>query len=231
MSSGPRSAPPPPPDLWRPGRSGPRHSCPICGCDDCQCISSIPQELIKRAQWVTWCYVERNGKRTKMPFNSKTGGGADSTHPETWGTLAEALDAMTRRQHDGIGYVFAPDDPYAGVDLDGCRNKETGEIADWARSIIDSFASYAEISPSGEGVHILIRASMPGGKGCKRKPYEDIVKSASSLSVAYTWRPRRRRLKSGKTNSGPSWRTTSPNVPQRPQRPQHRRSTCAGMPP
>ena len=31
----------------------------------------------------------------------------------------------------GVGYVFAEDDPYAGVDLDECRDPETGAIASW----------------------------------------------------------------------------------------------------
>ena len=57
------------------------------------------------------------------------------------------------------------DDPYVGIDLDDCRNPETGEIAAWAQEIIDRFDSYTEVSPTGTGVRILIRTAtglLPG---------------------------------------------------------------------
>ncbi len=64
----------------------------------------------------------------------------------------------------GLDLNSSPQDPYTGVDLDKCRDPETGEIEPWARSIIDRLKSYTEISPSGCGLHILIRpSSAPGG--------------------------------------------------------------------
>ncbi len=39
--------------------------------------------------------------------------------------------------------------------MDTCRNAETGEIQEWAQGVIDDFASYTEISPSGTGVKIF----------------------------------------------------------------------------
>ena len=42
------------------------------------------------------------------------------------------------------------------LDLDGCRNPETGELAREAQEIIEQFSdTYIEISPSGRGLHIL----------------------------------------------------------------------------
>jgi hypothetical protein len=46
-------------------------------------------------------------------------------------------------------------EPIVGIDLDSCRNPETGEIDAWAHEIINAFSSYAEVSPSGTGVKIL----------------------------------------------------------------------------
>jgi len=54
-----------------------------------------------------------------------------------------------------------------GVDLDGCLDPETGEIEGWAQEIIDELDSYAEISPSGTGVHVLVRGSLPPGRNRK----------------------------------------------------------------
>jgi len=35
--------------------------------------NAIPDELIKRDQWVLWKMEERNGKNTKPPIDPKTG--------------------------------------------------------------------------------------------------------------------------------------------------------------
>jgi putative DNA primase/helicase len=48
-----------------------------------------------------------------------------------------------------------------GVDLDGCRDKESGVIAPWAQRWIDSLNSYTEISPSETGVKIFVRGTLP----------------------------------------------------------------------
>jgi hypothetical protein len=61
--------------------------------------------------------------------------------------------------------VFSKDDPYCGIDLDHCRDPKTGKIAKWAEKIIQDFHSYVEVSPSGSGVHILVKGQLPqGGK-------------------------------------------------------------------
>jgi putative DNA primase/helicase len=54
-----------------------------------------------------------------------------------------------------------------GVDLDKCLDPETGELENWAREIIDELDSYAEISPSGTGVHVLVRGTLPPGRNRK----------------------------------------------------------------
>jgi putative DNA primase/helicase len=56
-----------------------------------------------------------------------------------------------------VGFVFSSGDPYTGIDLDEVRNPETGELAEWAQKVVDTFDAYTEISPSGEGVHIFVK--------------------------------------------------------------------------
>ena len=65
----------------------------------------------------------------------------------------------------GIGFVFTDSDPYTGVDIDNCRNPETGQIAEWAWEIIRALNSYTEVSPSGTGVHTIVCGKLPVGKG------------------------------------------------------------------
>src|SRR5207253_7477755 len=59
------------------------------------------------------------------------------------------------------GYVFSSDDPFGGIDLDNCRLIETGEITDWACKFISLLNSYAEISPSGTGIKVIVRGKLP----------------------------------------------------------------------
>jgi putative DNA primase/helicase len=122
-------------------------------------IETIPPELREVQQWVNWRTEVRDGKKTKPPINPKTGNYADSTNPQTWAEFDVAVRSARNRRLPGIGYVFAGG--ITGVDLDHCRNCETGEIARWAQQIITELHSYSEISPSEDGIHILIRATMP----------------------------------------------------------------------
>lgn len=116
-------------------------------------------------QWVCWRSEarERGGKPTKVPYSPATGSRARSDDPNTWGSLAEARGAADRDSYDGIGFVFTEGDPFCGVDLDGCVELETGEIEPWAAEILDELDSYTELSPSGEGLHVLVRAKLPEG--------------------------------------------------------------------
>lgn len=126
---------------------------------------AIPHQLRQRPQWVCWCYAWVKGRQkwTKRPINAHTGGLASSTDPATWATFREAVAYMTQHGMDGIGYVFSPDDPYAGIDLDKCRDAASGAIAQWAQDIIDKLDTYTEVSPSGTGVKLFVRATLPDG--------------------------------------------------------------------
>lgn len=132
----------------------------------------VPACLRERAQWVAWKYVERDGKLTKSPINPHSGGFAKSTDPATWGTYDVALAACSQFAGlEGVGFVFTPDDPYCGVDLDDCIDADTGQLKDWAATFVEQLASYSEVSPSGTGVKVFLKASKPGGR-C-RKAYAD----------------------------------------------------------
>jgi len=123
----------------------------------------VPVELRERPQWVAWKLVPNPGakKPRKVPIDPRTGIEANPTDPGTWGDPGTAVAAVARYGLAGIGYVFDANDPFSGVDLDDCRNPQTGEIAPWARTIIAALDSYTEVSPSGTGVKIWVRAKLP----------------------------------------------------------------------
>lgn len=144
---------------------------------------SIPAELQNRPQWVVWAYRERKGKLTKVPFIPGGNGAASTDNPGTWRSCADARIALERGGPAGVGFVFSKarttakekvievDDPYTGIDLDKCRNPETAVVAPEAMAIVRKLNSYSEVSPSGTGLHVIVRGVLPGGLG-RRVPAE-----------------------------------------------------------
>lgn len=132
----------------------------------------VPDAIRERPQWVVWRYETRGGKATKVPIDPRTGKRASSTDPSTWASFDEAVAAWRGNdRYAGVGYVFAADDPYTGIDLDGCID-EGGHIVASAREIVDCLNSYTEISPSGRGVKVFIAGCKPEGLGCRSKAIE-----------------------------------------------------------
>jgi putative DNA primase/helicase len=132
---------------------------------------TIPADLTELDQWVLWKYEARDGKTTKIPYQPDHQR-ASTTSKLTWRSYAEVCAAYNRngRSFSGIGFVFTPDDPYLGIDLDNCL--EGGTLKSWAGPIIEAFAdTYSEISPSGNGVKIFVKGRLPG-KG-HRKDFGD----------------------------------------------------------
>lgn len=120
--------------------------------------------------WLQWKFGKRDGKITKMPVD-RFGKLASSTAPHTWCHLDEARKALESGIGDGIGFVFTRASGITGIDLDHCRDASTGEIDAWAEAYLNRLNSYSEISPSGEGIHILVKGALPSGVDGKRKNF------------------------------------------------------------
>ncbi len=129
-------------------------------------LKKIPAALRARDQWILWRLVERDDKPTKIPVQPD-GAPAKSNDPATWTTFAAVCEAYDPDHHAGVGFVFAADGGFVGIDLDGCRDPETGRLADWAREVVLKFASYAEVSPSETGVKIFCEGASPLDRGRK----------------------------------------------------------------
>jgi AAA domain-containing protein/primase/DNA polymerase family protein len=125
-------------------------------------LPNIPAELLALPRWVA------RGV-DKKPYTAP-GRLASSTDPSTWLTFDQARALAASEGLAGVGFVFNGDG-ITGVDLDHCRNAETGEVQPWALRLVERLASYTEISPSGEGLHIFVRASLTG-PGRKKKGAE-----------------------------------------------------------
>jgi hypothetical protein len=125
-------------------------------------LTNLLDELKRLCRWVNWRFVarEKNGlKPKKVPIDPKTGGLASCSDPGTWGTFEQAEARCAAGAVDGVGFQLG--EGYTGVDLDDCRDPGTGEIESWALEIVSRLSSYAEVSPSGTGVHIILLAALP----------------------------------------------------------------------
>src|SRR3972149_56503 len=121
-------------------------------------LEKVPNELKSLPQWVLWKLEERNGKPTKVPYQIN-GHQAKSDDPTTWSTFAKVVATYKRGKYSGIGFMFA-DNEIVGIDCDHCI--ENGQITAEGQEWLKRFGSYAEISHSGKGLHVIVRGKIPG---------------------------------------------------------------------
>jgi putative DNA primase/helicase len=134
----------------------------------------VPEVLRRRPQWVVWRYEKRGGEWTKVPYTPGANTLASTSDLMTWRTFPEALNAVEGGGYDGVGFVFCSGDPFTGIDLDKCRDPETGELEAWAAKILAAFThAYKEVSPSGRGVHIIVRGKASGRKRDELEIYSE----------------------------------------------------------
>jgi|SRR5215208_2333403 len=144
---------------------------------------NITEELTERPQWVCWRIEQRSSddKPTKVPYTPGTERRASSTDLMTWTPFDEAVTAYEATEPDapeyhGIGFVFSGADPFVGIDLDDCRDPETGEITEWAAKIIERVQDgYIEISPSGTGIHVIVEGTVRGNRSRKKVRVDEKV--------------------------------------------------------
>lgn len=114
-------------------------------------IENIPAELKKLNNWVCWVGTD------KTPKSPKNGKNSMSNNPQTWGTFKQAVKACDTFNFDGLGFMFG-DSEYFGVDLDNCLQN-----VDFVDEFVETLGSYAELSKSGKGIHIICKGTLPEG--------------------------------------------------------------------
>lgn len=110
------------------------------------------EELKKMKIWFLWNNVLTAGnskKMTKVPISS-TGGktGTDDSYKNTWSTYDETVLAKERLGASGIGFKVPKGFYFLDVDQ---RDLDDSFV----KRLLKRYGSYAEISPSGKGIHIL----------------------------------------------------------------------------
>ncbi len=115
-------------------------------------FDAVPASIRALERWVLWRLVWSAEKRKwdKPPYQAN-GFKAKSNDLSTWTTFDNVVTAYRTGQFDGIGIELGAG--YCGVDLDNCREPQSGEFTPWARDILDVCGTYAEVSPSGTGAN------------------------------------------------------------------------------
>lgn len=110
----------------------------------------VPAGMRDLPIWFCWKY--ENG--TKVPYQSFGNQRAKANDPATWSTLEAALSAKLP-----LAFGFDKSFGVVGIDLDGCIVND--ELQPWAQEIVGRFlGTYIELSPSGTGLKILLKASV-----------------------------------------------------------------------
>jgi len=126
--------------------------------------SNIPADLKILDQWIRWTYVDRGGKKNKLPIQLD-GTVAKSNDSETWTTFDKV------KFYEKIAFVFSNEDCFVGIDLDDCllvTKDGNVELDEQAELILEVFAgvAYAEISPSQKGLKMIVQGNKPNGSRC-----------------------------------------------------------------
>ena len=138
----------------------------------------MPPELKQLKNWVLWAAVWNGSNWTKRPIQV-SGYGASSTNPKHWSSFDDVRVAYERAVQrgymelrergkpvqqvpvGGVGFVFdgSPDENglvFAGVDFD--KVISGSKITSLAEERIRRLGSYAELSVSGGGLHVILKA-------------------------------------------------------------------------
>jgi putative DNA primase/helicase len=126
-------------------------------------FDKIPVDLKMIPRFCLWKYTlvgeVDNQKWSKLPVQPN-GKAAKSTDPTTWADFLTVQKAYENGDFSGIGFVFTGDDDLVGIDIDDCRDPQTGTLNELAQSILDNVQGYCEVSPSQTGIKIFTRANL-----------------------------------------------------------------------
>lgn len=148
--------------------------------------ANVPDELKQQDRWLIWEWTRdtEKGKWDKPPLRVD-GSSGSSTNSKAWATYQDAMRACAMRNYDGIGYAMGKDGcGLIGVDIDNCRNPDTGELTAFAQKIVDDMATYTEVSPSGEGVKMWLKGKFDEAQSAQWRSKD----KAKDLEVYYKGR-------------------------------------------
>lgn len=130
-------------------------------------FGGIPAELRRINRWVLWSFVAKTKKSGEIKWDkvplTVDGTYASTVDPTTWSAFEAVKDAFLLGDFDGVGIVINGQD-FHGIDLDDCRDPDTGDLNEFAQRVLKQVGSYAEVSPSGTGVKIYANTNLDASR-------------------------------------------------------------------
>lgn len=144
-------------------------------------FENIPNEMKSWQQWVLWKLEDtQSAKPTKIPYSATSGKLAAVDDASTWSSFENCIEVLNKSNgfYSGIGFVLTEQDPFAFIDLDDTKGDKTA--LERQLKIYNEFQSYAEKSPSGSGLHIIVKGSLPSGR---RRSFIEIYSSKRYMTM------------------------------------------------
>ena len=117
---------------------------------------NVPAELKEIPHWVLFKLVwnQSTGKYGKQPHIGPT-----NKNIHKFLGFEQALNRyLNSNEFSGIGFVFTNSNDIMGIDLDKCC--VNGTLHEHAKEIMFELKSYTEFSPSGTGIHVILKGKM-----------------------------------------------------------------------
>ena len=111
----------------------------------------LPDSIKQDGLFVLWKYEMKDEQMTKVPYqvNGRRANPADAATFADYDTVIKAVSGYN-------GISLGAFRSYGMIDIDHCI--EDGELSPLAKDIVNALDSYTEISPSGTGIRIVIKA-------------------------------------------------------------------------
>jgi putative DNA primase/helicase len=121
----------------------------------------LPADVLAARAFLLW----RKEEGRKIPYYTngerRSGENGSARDRQRLVTFNPAVAAYSRGGLDGIGLALLPELNIIALDFDDCRSTD-GTLTKAVAQFVDE--SYAEVSPSGTGVRVLLRGTMPNSK-------------------------------------------------------------------
>ena len=129
---------------------------PKTHCGDLAAPPAALEPLCLMPHWLVWRWQRSASGWTKPPFRSDDPSRhAANNDPATWSTRRAAIAAVLAGKASGVGFALTNTE-IGAIDLDHCRDPDTGAIDAWAQEILDAApTAYREITVSGAGLRII----------------------------------------------------------------------------
>jgi len=139
--------------------------------DDCPTLEAEPNVWASNVEdydcWIPWGRVD--GRKQPHAVYASHDNPMSWSEPDLWRDAESARMAIVDDRIEGPGIVLQhEDDPYADwadpfyvVDYDDVRDPKTGAVHPTVAEHVEMADSYADVSTSGTGVHIIAQGSLP----------------------------------------------------------------------